>query len=130
MKRALIAIWPLAALATLVGCATPQEIAVRNYCGGKGYDQYPPSIVTTNEQQYLRVGEKVTGQTKTCTSSKDDKGTRTETCTNQDIVEGIYEWRTVPVSVDTNAPNRNLVVQTCSADAMRQGLYAELNDKK
>src|SRR5262245_49725354 len=91
----------LAATLLLSACATPQQIAVRNYCGSEAYSQCPERWVTQTEQQWMVTGQRVTGQERVCTTQKSEANNSvTTTCRMQDVVEDVWGWQDVSVDVD------------------------------
>jgi hypothetical protein len=120
-----------------LGCMSPQEGAIHAYCTAESARLNPPVMVNTPQWQDVQVGEKQVGTKRVCirdvnqTSDKNRESRRTiETCIDRAIMEPVFTKQLVNVPVDTNQLSREASFHACRADALKKGMYQELNEKK
>lgn len=117
----------------LVGCATPQERAIRNHCELEAYKSIPERLETRKVYRDVYVGEKVVGNKEKCKTEVKQKrksdGTlvveQERTCKDEPITEAAYESRLVEEVVDLSAGVRGNFVQRCSQDALLRGMFKQ-----
>jgi hypothetical protein len=124
-------------LVGLVACVSPQMQAISSYCTAESSRLHPPMMTFTQEWQNVQVGERQVGTKRVCTqestqvSNKNRQSeNRVETCIDQAIMEPVLRQQLVNVPIDTNQANREAVFHVCRADALKKGMYQELNQKK
>ena len=118
----------------LVGCATPQERAIRNYCELEAYKSIPERLETRKVYRDVYVGEKVVGNKEKCKTEVKQKrksdGTlvveQERTCKDEPITEAAYESRLVEEVVDLSAGVRGNFVKRCSQDALLKNMFNNL----
>ena len=117
----------------LVGCATPQERAIRNYCELEAYKSIPERLETRKVYRDVYVGEKVVGNKEKCKTEVKQKrksdGTlvveQERSCKDEPITEAAYESRLVEEVVDLSAGVRGNFTQRCFQDGLLRGMFKQ-----
>jgi ABC-type cobalt transport system substrate-binding protein len=119
-------------LILLIGCTTPQEIAIIEYCRNEALKTFPIVIEERIVIRNVNVGERTTGHKHKCstsTSAQDHKSnstTRTTECVYEPIVQPIYENRQFIESVDINFGQRGNHLRICISHAKQKNMFSDL----